>query len=547
LDNDVSNYLLPFLAAVAISMAIIPLMVRIAPRIGMMDKPDSRKVHSVPTPRVGGVGIVLGALVPMAIWLPWDTTIGTYLFGCLVLLVFGVWDDIKELGHYVKFIGQFIAVLTLVYYGDLYVSYLPFMGLEPVSESIGKAVTVFAMIGIINAINHSDGLDGLAGGESLLSLGVITYLAYITGGMQIVIISLATIGGIFGFLRFNSHPAKVFMGDGGSQFLGFTLAALVLMLTQKVNTALSPALPALLLGLPVIDILSVFAQRIYHKMNWFRATKNHIHHRLLELGFHHYESVIIIYSIQVFFVISAVLLSYESDALILGIYLAACTLVFAMLVVAEKKNWRAHRRGVSGRVGQYFGMLHKQYLFVRVPHRITEIGLSLFLVGAAFMATSIPRDFGWFAAVLFGLLLLRLSFGYRLWFLFLRLIIFVALGFAVYLLNTYPPGWLANAGYLVYLYFGVLVVTLGLGIRYAEEKKFQVTPLDYLVLVIILVAGLVSEEEVSNFKWAGLVVQLIILFYASEFAMQQMRHRWNAFTGSVLAALAIIALRAFVV
>ncbi|WJW75292.1 MraY family glycosyltransferase [Thiohalobacter sp. IOR34] len=545
MNAQLSNFLFIFIAAMAISMAIIPLMFRIAPRIGMIDKPDARKVHAVPIPRVGGVGIVIGALVPMLILLPVDATIGAYLFGAIVLLIFGVWDDACELGHYVKFIGQFIASLAVVYYGDLHVSYLPFMDMEPVPESFGKPFTVIAIVGMINAINHSDGLDGLAGGESLLSLGAITYLAHLAGGTSVVIIAVATIGGIFGFLRFNSHPAKVFMGDGGSQFLGFTLGVLAVMLTQKVNPALSPALPALFLGLPIADILSVFAQRIYHRLNWFRATKNHIHHRLLELGFHHYESVIIIYSIQAFFVIAAVLLPYESDALILGVYLGVCSLLFAMLVAAEKSGWHAHHGDGTGRIARMLGTLRKNHVFVRVPHRVTEIGLSLFLVGSAFMATNVPRDFGWSAGVLFGLLLLRLLFGYHLWFLFLRLIIYVALGFAVYLLNSYPPGWLLDADFLVYLYFGVLVVAFGLGVRYAEQKKFQVTPLDYLVLIIIMIVGLISGGEIGNSRWVMLVVQLIILFYASEFVMQQMRNRWNAFTGSVLASLAVFALRGF--
>ena len=288
-----------------------------APRLGMVDMPDPRKVHATPVPRVGGVGIVLGALIPLLLWLPLSAGILAYVFGSLVLFGFGAWDDSHELGHYVKFIGQFIAVLTVVYYGDVYVRQIPFMGMESVPDSIGKPFTVFAMVGMINAMNHSDGLDGLAGGLSVLSLSSIAYLAYLADGSQVVAIAVAVLGGIFGFLRYNTHPARVFMGDSGSQFLGFTLGFLAVLLTQNVNPVLSPALPALLLGLPIVDILAVFAQRVYHGMNWFRATRNHIHHRLLELGFHHYEAVVVIYSIQMFFIIGAIFLSYESDALIL--------------------------------------------------------------------------------------------------------------------------------------------------------------------------------------------------------------------------------------
>ena len=293
-DINPLTFLLPLIAGLAISMVLIPVMVRLAPRLGMIDKPDPRKVHAVPIPRVGGVGIVLGALLPIALLLPLDQSLIAYVFGALVLFGFGVLDDCRELGHYVKFIGQIIAVIAVVYFGDVYVTQLPFMGGEAISETAGRLFTVFAMVGLINAINHSDGLDGLAGGESLLSLAGIAYLSYLAGGMTVTLIALATIGGLFGFMRFNTHPARIFMGDGGSQFLGFTLGFLAVLLTQDVNPVLSPALPALLLGLPIADIIADFIQRIYHKMNWFRATRNHIHHRLLDLGFHHYESVVVV-------------------------------------------------------------------------------------------------------------------------------------------------------------------------------------------------------------------------------------------------------------
>ncbi|MBI3440555.1 MAG: undecaprenyl/decaprenyl-phosphate alpha-N-acetylglucosaminyl 1-phosphate transferase, partial [Proteobacteria bacterium] len=228
------------------------------------------------------------------------------------------------LGHYVKFVGQFLAVIVVVYYGNLYVTYLPFLDAE-LTATIGKPFTVFAMVGVINALNHSDGLDGLAGGMSLLSLSAIAYLAYLVdeGAARniTILIALATIGGVIGFLRYNTHPARVFMGDGGSQFLGFTSGFLTVYLMEKVNPALSPALPALILGLPIIDILAVFVQRIYHGMNWFRASKNHIHHRLLQLGFDHYEAVVIIYSVQIVLVACAIMLPYEPDLLIAPLYL----------------------------------------------------------------------------------------------------------------------------------------------------------------------------------------------------------------------------------
>ena len=266
---------LAFFTALAISMALTPVMIRIAPRIGMVDMPDPRKVHAVAVPRVGGIGIVLGALASVLLWVPLQPWIAAYVFGSAGLFVFGALDDALELGHYVKFVGQLIAVAALVYWGDLWISHLPFFA-DEVGPDIGKPFTMFALVGMINAINHSDGLDGLAGGESLLSLGCMAYLGYLAGGADFVVIVGAVAGGLIGFLRYNTHPARVFMGDAGSQFLGFTIGVLLVYVTQVAYPTSSAALPLLLLGLPLADILGVLFQRIRGRMHWFKIGRAHV-------------------------------------------------------------------------------------------------------------------------------------------------------------------------------------------------------------------------------------------------------------------------------
>ncbi len=215
-----------------------------------------------------------------------------------------------------------MAAGLVVYHGDMYVARLPFFDSMVLDPSIGKPFTIFALVGVINAINHSDGLDGLASGESMLSLIAIAFLGYLCGNALVIGMALATIGGTLGFLRYNTHPARVFMGDAGSQFLGFTLGVLLVYLTQVAFTTTSAALPLLLLGLPIADIIAVLYQRISGGMHWFKATRNHVHHRLLSLGFSHFQTVVIIYSIQAALVVGAVLLRYQSDYLVAGLYLA---------------------------------------------------------------------------------------------------------------------------------------------------------------------------------------------------------------------------------
>jgi len=524
-------------------MALIPLLIRVAPALGMMDKPDSRKVHVAPIPRVGGIGIVIGALLPLVIWLPWNSLTNSYLMGAIVLLVFGIWDDIRELGHYVKFIGQFVAVLLVVFYGDLYVVHLPFMSMDPIGEITGRLIAVIGMIGIINAINHSDGLDGLAGGESLLSLGAIVYLANQADDSITSLIALATIGGVFGFLRFNSHPARVFMGDGGSQFLGFTLAFLALYLTQSSNQALSPALPALLLGLPVVDILAVLAKRAYGRMNLFKASKNHIHHRLLELGFHHYESVVVIYSVQALLVISAVLMPYESDALIIGVYLLVCSLVFVYLAVAEAGGLRVHRDKNEAAPSRLAVFLRPDGPLMTFDNRLVQGVLSVFLIVTALFIEEAPGDLSVTAGLLSALLLARLVFGYKAWFLFLRLILFVTVAFGAYLAEFYlTDSWSGIADFLLVFYV-ILAAGVVLAVRFSQGEFFQVTPLDYLVLIIVLVLALMSETGYADISAIKLGLQLIVLFYSVEVIIKRMQSRVNLFTISALVFLGIVSVR----
>ena len=543
-NNELGIYLVIAMMAMAMSMAIIPLMMRLAPSLGMIDAPDPRKVHSVPIPRVGGLGIVIGAIIPMLIWLPFnDLTISIFI-GATILLVFGTWDDTAELGHYVKFVGQFLAAGVVVYYGDLYVSYFPLNNYETISEAVGRPFTVIAIVGMINALNHSDGLDGLAGGESLISLGVITYLAFIFNSDLMLIICAAAIGGIFGFLRFNSHPARVFMGDGGSQFLGFILAVLVIVLTQQVNTTLSPALPVLLLGLPIIDILAVFFLRAKHKMNLFRATRNHIHHRLLDIGFLHYESVMFIYTVQFILVISAIPLMYEQDLSILIFYLFICSSVFVFLTLSERAGFKVHKENNGSR--DILSVALDKYPRMRnVPVKVIEAGLSLFIIASALVVYDVPFDFAISSLVLLLLLLLVLvtdSLGYQLY----RLILFVTIGFSVYLLTTYPVDWLSEQVDAVFIYFIVMTVFGFIAVKTFSNKEFNITPLDYLVIVIALFIEFLPGENAVRENIIWMIVQIIILFYICELLIQNMKSRLNRTTASVALALALIAYRGLV-
>jgi len=539
--NDLSFYLLVAIMAMAICMAIIPVMMRIAPYIGMVDSPDKRKVHSVAIPRSGGIGIVLGILVPLIVWLDFSKLSISFIVGCSVLLVFGAWDDAKNIRPVYKFIGQLLAAMIVVFYGDIYVHHLPFIGDADIPAYLGKPFTVVAIVGMVNALNLSDGLDGLAGGEALISLAGIIYLAYLFEGDVAMGIAAATIGGIFGFLRFNSHPARIFMGDAGSQTLGFVLAVLAVHLTQQINPIVSPVVALLILGLPIIDSMAVFYLRARRGDSLVVAAKDHLHHRLLARGFYHYESVMIIYSIQIVLVVSAALLPYESDLLLISFYLGLCVLLFSIINYSEKVAWCVHR-GKQESPTILSAVLEKHEKLSILPYRILKAGMSLFIISAAIMSTEVPIDLGVSSFVLFALLVVTVALnllGDNLY----RLLMFVTIGFSVYLLSTYPPLWLLEQVSLVYTYFVIITVISFITIRITVKDQFQITPLDYLVVILAMIVGLAPgiDHGASSMIW--MVVQIIILFYGCELVIQNMKSQFNSLTGAAGLALALIAFR----
>lgn len=520
-------------------------MIRLAPRIGMLDEPGPRKVHATPIPRVGGVGIVVGALIPLHLWGSLDDTMMSYLFGSLVLLAFGAWDDSRDLSPYPKFIGQFIAVLAVVYYGDVYIASLPFMDSTPLPVSFAKPFTVFAIVGMINALNVSDGLDGLAGGLSILSMSCIAYLAFLADGFVVISIIAATVGGVLGFLRYNTYPASVFMGDGGSQFLGFTLGFLAVLLTQKVNPALSPFLPVLFLGLPIVDLLAVIAQRFYYGINPFVATQHHIHHRLLELGFDHYESVVMIYLIQALFVVSSVFLSYESDWLILSLYLGACALMYLGVFIAIHGRWRAHQQHAESGLTKAIYIVKRHKLFVMIPVGFVTLAIPLLFVLVSVCAEKVPQDLSIVSAVL-SLILLIFLLGGTIGSVVLQVIIYVTAAFVAYLETNYINIQSLSLETLDLTYFIALAGAIGLAVRYSRGVQFRTTPMDYLVVFVVLFAGFLLHNLPEKAEIGIMAAKLVVLFYGCEFIIARAQSRRHVLSLSSFVSLTVLAWRGLV-
>jgi UDP-GlcNAc:undecaprenyl-phosphate/decaprenyl-phosphate GlcNAc-1-phosphate transferase len=534
-------------SSVAASMVVIPLAWRLAPHIGMVDQPDARKVHKLPVPRVGGWGIVAGLLLPLLILRVADPLLQSFVAGALVLFAFGAWDDARQISHWPKFAGQLLAVGIVVFWGDLYVTRLPFFDGDPLGEWAGRLLTVVAMVGVINAINHSDGLDGLAAGETLLSLIAVAFLGYLAGAQLVVSLALVVIGGILGFLRYNTHPARVFMGDAGSQVLGFAAGFLVIYLMQEANRAASAALPLLLLGLPIADICVVLYRRARGGMNWFKATRNHVHHRLLDLGFSHYQSVVVIYSFQACLVTAAVLLRYAPDAAIVAMYAVSIGGLFALLLHAERSGWRLQPGNLSRLLAVSEILGHLRSVRVRsVFVWIIAATVCCLMLLAVLGSGEVPRDFGITAGIAVALSLAIIATHKEWEGVALRVTAYVTVAFAAWLLTAYPE--VAGAGMAPGFAGAVLAlaVLLGVFLRFVSDQRFGATPTDFLiafVLLALLVFGTLAGRASGMGSQLWFVILSIVLFYGCEVVIEHL-HRWRAVLGSAsLMALLVVTVR----
>ncbi|MES1196425.1 MAG: MraY family glycosyltransferase, partial [Steroidobacter sp.] len=330
------------LLAMGMTVMLIPILMQHAGRLGVLDHPGGRKVHASPIPRVGGIAMAAGMLGALLMWGNHSHQLQVYCLALTVLLVFGVMDDRMTLSPKWKLLGQVMAALIIMFPGKINIGSVHHIASYDLPVWLSMPLTLLFIVGVTNAINLADGLDGLAGGTTLLCFTGLALLAF-TGGSDVVAFSsVITIGAVLGFLRYNTHPARVFMGDAGSQLLGFSAAVLSLILTQDNELLFSASLPLLLLGVPAIDTLMVMTERILDGRSPFQADRNHIHHRLLSLGFRHHEAVIIIYGAQALLLVMAWNLRYASDVVIVLTFIAIAVAIVTALHVAKSRHWQCH-------------------------------------------------------------------------------------------------------------------------------------------------------------------------------------------------------------
>nr|WP_319392946.1 MraY family glycosyltransferase [uncultured Desulfobacter sp.] len=536
-----------FILSLFLTIGLVPIFKRMAFRMNLVDEPDARKVHVLPMPRSGGISMAIGALLPVMIWVPMDDMVRAVHLGCAVIVGFGVLDDVKNLKYWQKLCAQVAGALVVMIYGGVQIrclgGLLPGEGILPLMVSF--PLTLLFIVGVTNAVNLSDGLDGLAGGVSLLSFVSIGFFAYRCGNLQLTLMCLAVSGAILGFLRYNTHPAVVFMGDAGSQMLGFLCVVFTLILTQS-HTPYSEISPLFLIGFPIIDTLTVMVERMAKGGSPFKPDKNHFHHRLMKLGLFHSESVTLIYLLQSIFLSCAFILRFYSNQINLMVFLALAGGIVFLFSLARKTGFK-FRDGNQSILGarSFLVLLGGEQLSIRMFFGLLRWGFCLVFLFQCLMPYDIP---GYMSAVAGGLIGVILYFRLRCpehKKSVLRTCLYCITPLLMYKSLVYPAPWvsrqvmLADYGMLVALVLAV-IGTLNLTKR---QNGFKFNPQDFLIFLVIIVFPNLPSFQLNIPELKTVVAGVLILFFSGDVLLGELRKENTFLDNTLLVCLAVIMVR----
>ncbi|MBJ6144509.1 MraY family glycosyltransferase [Hymenobacter sp. BT559] len=334
--------------ALLIALFAVPSIIYVAHLKNLFDAPNNRSVHKMPTPRLGGVAVLAGFLSALTIFAPLANGVQYLLAGCLLLFFVGLKDDLVTVSVAKKFVGQLLATGVVMLMADVRITSLQgIFGIDTLPIGISYCLTFLAIVGITNAINLIDGLDGLAGTILLIISSTLGYYFYYYGGQAFsnyAFVAVCLLGGVLGFLRYNFHKAKIFMGDTGSLVCGFIVSVLAIQFIEMGNTPGQPlggASPAVALGIlfvPLFDTSRVFLVRILAGKSPFAPDKNHVHHRILALGFSQITTVLFLGLLNVAVILCVVNLSSLGNLPLIGGLVALGVALSIVLEIGQHRE-----------------------------------------------------------------------------------------------------------------------------------------------------------------------------------------------------------------
>jgi UDP-GlcNAc:undecaprenyl-phosphate GlcNAc-1-phosphate transferase len=532
---------------------LVLLFMKIGIRLGLMiDQPNSRKVHTEPIPRTGGPAVMVGCLLPLIIFFRGERIILGLCLGAICILVTGIIDDLWNLNYKWKFLGQGLAAtLALLLSGiRLHSIWELWQGFPLDLGSLSLPLGIFFLVATTNMINLSDGLDGLAGGICFLVFCAIGFLAIFQADDLIVALCICTIGAIAGFLRYNTHPAIVFMGDTGSQFLGFTAGFSIILLTQT-NTVYSPAIALYLLGIPIIDTITVIFERIRKRIPVFKADKNHIHHKLLRLGLRHNESVMVIYSLQFGMILIAWTGRYADNAVLLVSFLLITGLSIYFFTLGSRITWVVQLANDKSKPNPVKKRGAEYHIFSRKTiSELTWYGLICILIFfyliSPFLLGSIPKAVGFFSLGMIVSLLLLKKFNIS-YISIILVISFYFLGLYYIFFTEYSQdSILIMSAYR--MHYNVLFCLIGMcyiGHVISGYKTISFSTNDFLLLAVVIFLFFLPKSYAWTIHLRSIAVKSFLLLICIQLIFKKVKTKINFALTPVILAFGLNSIIAF--
>ena len=514
------TYLYLCITAGLTALVLVPPVSLLAVRIGGIDRPDERKVHQEEVPRLGGVAIFMACLFSLLIFTDMRAPVKGYLAGGAIIFFTGLADDITGLTPSQKLIGELAAALLVVISGGVCLTSLGnlFGTGELLLGWAALPFTVFAIVGITNAINLLDGLDGLAGGVTAVVSAAFCLLAWRSGNMPLLLISTALLGGVLGFLKYNTHPAKIFMGDSGSLFLGYSLGVCSVLLVTGGNHRISPMLPVFLLGVPIFDTLFVMGNRLRKKQPLFLPDRSHLHHRLMDLGLGHTSTVFVVYGATYLLCFAALFMRQTEDWLLLLVFFgffAACYLCIKALLNVDALD----------KIKTLWPSADPTFLTLRKLVSLSSMvvtSIKYLLLFLLILSWSMPSVRHPWIMVLTALLLIATLTSACIsskWSnTLLQTVLYAGSALVIFLMDTTGRSTVLYgiSMHLVdTLLCGMLVILIALEVLIRRRAGLlTTTPFEYFILFILVLVPLLPEDLVARYHLFAVTGKSVVVFVA---------------------------------
>jgi UDP-GlcNAc:undecaprenyl-phosphate/decaprenyl-phosphate GlcNAc-1-phosphate transferase len=510
-----------FLTALMASLLVMPSLYNLSIKVGCVDMPDDgRKIHAKAVPRLGGIAIQCGLLLSVLLFCSTSSFVSGFVAGGLLIFFVGIIDDLRNLTPVQKLAGQIIGTSIGVILSQNYIQRLgEFLSSGNIELSSGITIpfTIFCIVGLINSLNMIDGLDGLAGGVSAIASLALAILAFETGALQVFFVCIALLGAVVGFLVHNAYPARIFMGDAGSNLLGFALGMIAVKLID-VSPTVSPAAILIILSVPLFDMLYVVSCRLIDNRPVMSADKGHLHHRLLDIGLGHRASVLLVFGWSYFMAAAGVLYYNAGVSLLIPFLIITTSLFYLLLFVLSKYRSKGDNQI---KTDAPFLKVASSISLERFCNRLLFVARYLIVIFLA-MTFSIDLAPDPYHTIALALLLCLLMVGFACNGSWANQLLLISL----YLTGAYLLYEVENSGRSVII-ADISILTLSahlfallaliVGIKIIIRKRFNIltsSAIELFVLLAVIFVPLLPDEITARYHLLVVAGKSIILFVA---------------------------------